>query len=154
MMFIGIDPGMSGAIAAIDDHCDILLLADCPKNNDSREMASIISESLGYNEAIVAIEKPTAFKMGRTSALNYGTNYGIWLGLFSAGDLRIEIVTPQKWQKGLLSKTDGAGKERSLKVARRLFPDANLKYKKHHGRADALLIADWLRRQYVMEAGI
>lgn len=148
MIYIGIDPGMSGAIAAIDRDRKVLCLNDCPKNNDSKEMASILNAILFEFDLVnVAIEKVVAFKMGRTSALNYGTNYGIWLGLFSVRDCPIEIVTPQKWQKGLFKKGEGNGKERSLKVARRLFPRAELHLKKHHHRADALLISDWLRMQ-------
>ncbi|MCK4792363.1 MAG: hypothetical protein KAV87_52015 [Desulfobacteraceae bacterium] len=146
MIYIGIDPGMSGAIASINEDGGSLLVEDCPQNNDSVEMYRILKR-LYSDDAMVAIEKPVAFKMGRTSALNYGTNFGIWLGIISAMRIAFETVSPQKWQKGLFKKTDGAGKERSLKVARRLWPNADLRYKKHHGRSDALLIADWLRRQ-------
>jgi hypothetical protein len=33
-------------------------------------------------------------------------------------------------------------------MARNLFPDAMLKLKKHHGRAEALLIAEYARRTF------
>jgi crossover junction endodeoxyribonuclease RuvC len=55
---------------------------------------------------------------------------------------------PREWQKGLVRPSDGKDpKERSLTVARRLFPDAELSRKKDHNRADALLLAWWARKQ-------
>ena len=58
------------------------------------------------------------------------------------------LVTPQRWKKELM---DGMPKDKdsSRVVAIRLFPTfaTELKLKKHHGRADALLIAEYLRRK-------
>ena len=53
-----------------------------------------------------------------------------------------EIVTPQAWKKhhGLI----GTDKKASLALARTMWPTAPLKLVKHHGRADALLMAGYL----------
>ena len=58
---------------------------------------------------------------------------------------RVEYVLPQAWKKemGL-----GKDKEKSLEMARQLFPDAMLNLKKHHGKAEALLIAEYARRVF------
>ena len=57
---------------------------------------------------------------------------------------------PQEWQRGLVDRKAGKDiKAASLATARRLFPGASLAREKDHGRADALLIAWWARRQSV-----
>ena len=55
------------------------------------------------------------------------------------------LVTPQRWKRhhGLI----GTEKKASLELARQRWPDAPLKLVKHHGRADALLMAQWLKDQ-------
>jgi hypothetical protein len=54
------------------------------------------------------------------------------------------MVTPQKWKKDLKLDSD---KNKSLALARELWPLAPLERKKDNGRAEALLMAEWLRRQ-------
>jgi crossover junction endodeoxyribonuclease RuvC len=56
------------------------------------------------------------------------------------------LVTPQAWKKyhGLI----GSEKAASLELARSMFPEASLKRQKDHGRADALLMAVWLKENY------
>jgi hypothetical protein len=44
------------------------------------------------------------------------------------------------------------GKDTGRLRAQQLFPTADLKFKKHHGRSDALLIAEYLRRSLVNSA--
>ena len=61
-------------------------------------------------------------------------------------------VTPQTWQKGIFYKTDGKDtKEKSLNVAKRLFPDHTdfFKRKKDHGRSDALLLARYSQKNII-----
>ena len=53
------------------------------------------------------------------------------------------LVTPQKWKKELGLTSD---KDLSLNMARELWPDAPLARKMDNGRAEALLMAEWLRR--------
>jgi crossover junction endodeoxyribonuclease RuvC len=54
------------------------------------------------------------------------------------------IVTPQKWKKSLKLDSD---KNKSLGLARELWPTAPLTRKKDNGRAEALLLAEYLRRE-------
>jgi hypothetical protein len=53
-------------------------------------------------------------------------------------------VTPQKW-KGHFGLTKD--KNEALDMARMYWPEAKLKLKKDINRAEALLIAQWLRHQ-------
>ena len=72
--------------------------------------------------------------------------YGVWLGIVAALSVPVEFVTPQCWKKYY---NLGPDKEASRAAALQLFPSqANeLKLKKHHGRAEALLLAEFLRRK-------
>ena len=55
----------------------------------------------------------------------------------------VTSVRPQVWKKALGVTSD---KNTSLALARELFPEAVLDLKKHHGKAEALLIAEYARR--------
>lgn len=55
------------------------------------------------------------------------------------------IVSPQRWKKAMGVNQD---KLKSLTVARELWPNAPLSRMKDHGRAEALLIAEYLRRTH------
>lgn len=57
---------------------------------------------------------------------------------------KVIFVRPQAWKKAMAVTAD---KETSLNLARQLFPAASLLRKKDHGRAEALLIAEYSRRQ-------
>ena len=76
---------------------------------------------------------------------SFGRGLGLWEGLIVAMRLRYQLVAPQRWQKTML---DGMskGKGASLAVAKRLFPSVELSRVKDHGRADALLLAEFGRR--------
>jgi hypothetical protein len=54
-------------------------------------------------------------------------------------------VTPQAWKKAMNLTSI---KEDSLVAARLAFPQAILKLKKDHGKAEALLLADYARRMH------
>jgi crossover junction endodeoxyribonuclease RuvC len=108
-------------------------------------------EFLSYwnaDDAIVGLEKVHAMpKQGVTSMWSMGRGTGIWEGILYALRLRFVMIPPQRWKKVLL---DGMPKDKgaSIVVVKRLFPEVNLFLKKHHNKADALLIAEYLRRTY------
>ena len=87
-------------------------------------------------------------KQGITGAFTYGRHFG----LFEVTALYLKIpyheVRPTAWKKnmGLTSK-----KLDSVTLCRRLFPQVELIpagcRKEHDGIAEALLIAEWARRQ-------
>jgi hypothetical protein len=59
-------------------------------------------------------------------------------------------VRPAQWKKEMgVAKQRGedadAGKEKALELARELFPAAPLSRRKDHNRAEALLLAHWLK---------
>ena len=150
-LFVGIDPGQTGAIAAIDSTQNIILLNDWP--GDEITAAKIIRNLLSQHPDFnikAAIERVHSMPgQGVASSFKFGTNYGIWKGIMSSFQVSFHEPTPQAWQKGVLKKAQD--KKPALAVAGRMFPFAILTGPRggsKDGRADSLLIADWCRRQY------
>lgn len=80
----------------------------------------------------------------RTAALAYG-GYMMWpLFLYSRG-YSLNECTPNVWKKSF--KLTGKDKESSRHLALKLFPKAAITRKGDHDRAEALLLAEYLRRQ-------
>ncbi len=163
MIYLGIDPGLTGAVARIG-YVDIVGMRvgradyktwDAPTAKDGKhtvllpvEMRRILLEAVSGQECVVFLEKVHSMpKQGVSSSFNFGEGYGIWQGLIVGLGLRWEKVTPQRWQKEMLAGMQG-GKDASIIKAQELFPQAELSRKKDHGRADALLIAEYGRRTY------
>lgn len=145
MIVVGIDPGKTGAIALLDDGA-VVAIIDMPE--DSSTLAHVL-EPLP-TRATYVIEKVNAMprggvKMGAQSMYNFGFGCGVIEGVLAAQHRALCYVTPQTWKRraGLI----GEPKESSLMLARELHPEARawLTLKKHHGRAEAILIADFGR---------
>lgn len=99
-------------------------------------------------DSIIAIESVHSMpEQGVSSTFDFGMNFGIWLGIIAALNIPMELVTPQEWKKhyGLIGKD----KDASRIIALQLFPQMamELKLKKYNGRAEALLLAEYLRRK-------
>ena len=147
VIYIGIDPGGSGAYGYISKGDDMVEVA-----NDFTSIQQAFHDLFQWKNnnctiKIAILEKVNAMpNEGVTSSFKFGTNYGMWQGVLTALRIPFKLVHPRTWQKGLVYKTDGKdSKERSLTVARRLFPDVDLHRKKDHGKADALLMAYYAR---------
>ncbi len=156
LSFIGIDPGQSGAIAVIDNLQNIILLEDWPGDEVAaaviiRMLLSCVSTGKVPSVFKAALEKVHSMpKQGVASSFKFGTNFGIWKGILASFRIPFHEPTPQAWQKGVLKKAQD--KKPALAAARRIWPNAELVGPKggaKNGRCDALLIADWCRRQYL-----
>jgi crossover junction endodeoxyribonuclease RuvC len=145
MIYCGIDPGMSGAIALYNPKRDWLEVHDCPvlKPNGKSEMVlpSVVDilESVEIHGCI--IERSQAMPgQGVTSMFSYGTGYGSYLGILAALKIPYTKIGPAEWKKRLRvpSEKDGARARAS-----EIFPNHTGKWpnKGHHGRAEAALIA-------------
>ncbi len=151
--YIGIDPGFKGAIAVIEELS--IQLIDTPSatiGKTKREyQVSQMYEILNMyrSDSIVAIEKVHSMpRQGVASAFTFGKGYGIWLGLLAALQMPYDEVTPQRWQKEMMADMQ-KGKDASRLRAMQIYPrlTQKLNKKSYDGRADALLIAEWRRRQ-------
>lgn len=146
MIYIGIDPGASGAIAAIDENYRIIgtykmPLMDSPVAGKKMVNAKAIDyfmENITQNLLCVAtIEQVSAMPgQGVTSMFSFGMSAGIAIGVTSLYVDELNFVRPQVWKKhfGLIK----ADKEASILKAREVFNAPEIK---HDGIAEALLIA-------------
>lgn len=170
MRFIGIDPGITGAIAVLDDETDCIQFFDTPtfevqsgkkmkKVPDTFAMTTMLEEAIEMRKVMATIEKVNAMPgrgkngevqtIGATSAFNFGMGFGMWLGVLAALKIPHQQVHPVTWKK-LVMADMGKEKDASRIKAMQLYPRSTegLTRKKDHGRADALLIAEWARRTY------
>jgi len=153
-VYIGIDPGKTGAVAALQ--CDAGTVSAKVWDYDDQEGMEGLEwlVQAGCYNIKACVEKQQAWpKQGVSSVFKLGENYGRWQGRLEVLKISYELVTPAMWRKGVfdaMPKQEDK-KAMSLDLARRLFPElvGELKRKKDHGRAEALLIAEWLRRKSV-----
>jgi crossover junction endodeoxyribonuclease RuvC len=145
MLTLGIDPGLSGAMALLRGDTPILV-ADLPIIRDrslawvdGNEMQSRLMQAIAGGECHAFVERVSAMpKQGVSSSFQFGVGFGSILSLLQAMHISIELVTPVVWKKSYgLSKDKNA----SLHKARLLYPTAELHLAKHDGRAESLLIA-------------
>ncbi len=145
MIFCGIDPGLSGAIALYDHAENLMDVFDCPlvESNGKKQMflpgVIEILKKLPIDSCV--IERAQAMpKQGVSSVFNYGRGYGCYLGILAALQIKHDRITPQEWKKALRVPSD---KDAARARASELLPrHANLwMRKKDHGRAEAALLA-------------
>ncbi len=154
MIFIGIDPGLTGAVASLS--VDVALVGDTPIHRvgkskrvyDVSRMRRELSALLDCGEECFAIlEQQQAMpKQGVSSTFKTGQGFGLWEGILAALHIRYEIVHPTRWKKRMLDGLPTKDKASSRIVAGRLFPDVDLGRRKDNGRSDALLLAEYGRR--------
>jgi crossover junction endodeoxyribonuclease RuvC len=158
-LYIGIDPGLHGAIAALKDH-KCIGLWDTPttivkrgKKNHTvylpASMASILKYLRENYDPVVGLEEVHAMPgQGVTSMFSMGKGSGLWEGIITALGMPLIRIPPQRWKKEMLADGRGKDKQASIVRALELFPEAapQLARKKDEGRAEAILIAEYLRR--------
>lgn len=150
-LVIGIDPGLSGAIAfladgQLTDVCDMPTVGRGKAGRqtvNAPELARLIREHLFIGAAVVALVEDVAARPGQgvTSMFRFGHSCGAVAGVLGAMRIPVVYVTPQRWKRyhGLI----GSEKDASRGMAIDLYPSAPLARKRDHGRAEAILIARW-----------
>lgn len=150
-MKIGIDPGLSGAVALldgndkIDDLIDMPVMASTGKRQqvNGAELAKIIKLWQQDSEPITAyVEQVSAMPgQGVSSMFSFGKGCGVVEGVMAALGVPVVYVSPGAWKRraGLIGKP----KDMSRTLAQRLYPLAELGRKKDIGRAESILIAKY-----------
>lgn len=164
MGICGIDPGLGGGIAFMDDSGSILhyqrmplkpVLDEAGKKTGKKiiDIATIAGMVARFEPEHVFIEKVHAMpKQGVTSMFTFGMGFGMLLGLFYSLEamLHTELVTPQRWQKMMYtgcSFTEEAGsKAKAMARFYELWPDLEEQGVTHDGVIDACLLAEYGRR--------
>ena len=145
-LFIGIDPGKKGGIACIDTECGIgYTVPYCDK-----ELIDLCrNEARKGQNVICCLEKVGAMPgQGVVSMFSFGQSVGYIKGVLEAFGIPYQEISPQKWKKEFGLNSDKAV---SAEVCRKLFPDVDLLAsprckKPHDGMAEALLMAEYARR--------
>ena len=168
MFYVGIDPGINGAIAIFD--ADRYLCNDIlPMPIAGKEInVGIIKDWLrdvylnsdfvpvSYNIKdwyIACIEKVGAMPgQGVVSMFKFGFVTGILHGVFRALEIPLYTVTPQAWKKEILAGTDKS-KQASIDYVLRAYPDVKLFRTERsrtydHNMAEALCIAEYAKRKH------
>lgn len=154
MIIVGIDPGLTGALAFVDSRGSCVI-EDIPtvalpgngmvkRKVDGLALARLVRQHCPASEDAMVVCEAVRAMGGKNNAVQTQGSLMRTLGAIEAvfEVLRFpwQIVEPQTWKRhyGL-----GSEKGASLEVARRLYPSAPLKLAKHHNRAEALLIAHY-----------
>jgi crossover junction endodeoxyribonuclease RuvC len=151
---LGIDPGISGALALL---CGTeWTLLDMPITGDAKHHeinGPLLCRWLRHQRPDHAFIEFAAARPGQgvTSMFRFGCSYGALKMALGACDVPFTIVTPQRWKKAVGVPT-GADKEASRLRALQLFPSqaAHLARKKDHARADAMLLAHFGAKHLIL----
>jgi|TARA_B100001063_G_C16713084_1_gene529142 crossover junction endodeoxyribonuclease RuvC len=151
MKIIGVDPGLSGAIAILENN-KVLSLFDMPvmpegkKNKrqlNSAQLVKLLKDNISKNEEIsVVIEQVNAMPgQGVTSMFNFGQTFGAIKGICAALGLPVFFVRPSKWKKHfeLINSSKDASRTKAIEMYPSLSND--LAKKKDVNKSDAILIA-------------
>lgn len=149
MIYIGIDPGLvSGAWGALDHEGSYAGCGDI-QNDGTRVLPKKFKEDLlrfmdGRDCVIVSEDVFSMPGQGHASTYKFGRAVGVIEAVCQMLPATWFIVHPRTWKKDMQLDSD---KEACRQAAIRLFPQADLRLKKHHNKAEALLLAEWMRRQ-------
>ena len=149
MIFVGVDPGKNGAVAAVDRDGTVLGISRFSEVDTEGRIALVILDfvaALPADEIKAAtIERVGAMpRQGLSSTFTFGRVYGeAWAGLL-ASECRVFAVTPSTWQRDLLlPKRDCVTQH---KRALRDAAETRFGRKLILAEADAVWLAEWGRQ--------
>ncbi len=158
MRIFGIDPGLSGAIALLEnnkvlDVIDLPVMSEGKKNKrqlNSAQLSNFISKNVeNIDSTAVIVEQVNAMPgQGVTSMFNFGQTFGAIKGITAALNLPIYFVRPSKWKKhfDLIKSSKDASRTKAIEIYPSLAE--KLSKKKDVNKSDAILIA-----RYFSETG-
>lgn len=167
--YIGIDPGLSGVVAILVEKPNARL-----EINTHRTPTMHVSKKSGKGK-VHRYNLPQMFKLldmfrglrviagleelsGRPgqssqSVFGMGRGFGVWEMALSAAQIPMVPIPPQTWKKalGVMGKPgqdDKSRKAESVLKAQQLFPWVEFPLVTDHNKADAVLIAEYVRRTF------
>ena len=181
-LFIGVDPGLTGAVGAITSTGRYFDCFDMPtvekeskakagtkakvkRKVDGFDLHKMLMQmvDLDVSEVVLVLEAQSAMppaktgekqrSMGSASLMSLGHTYGMIEATIQIAGIKYSVVHPRTLKN--FYKIPGekdGGKKVALSVARMLFRNAPLKLQKHHNRAEALLLARYGFDTYVGES--
>lgn len=170
MIRIGIDPGKHGFICMYFNHKDDLKqdyfeyhpIPLINKEIDIHKLYDILSfDGSNWDVKCVLEDVHAIFGASAKSTFSFGWVVGAIEGILASCDIPYVKVKPKEWQKEMWQgvpvqkKPNGRTdtKAMSLLAAKRLFPNEDLtaterSTKPHDGKIDALLLAEYARRNF------
>jgi len=161
-LYIGIDPGLSGGVAVIDNDGNMINMMTMPNTLHGRrntvEIRELESFIKTYVNATVIIESAQKFSAGTNALTSTWFGFGRITAMLELNGIRHEIIaSPLTWQKAFWTKPKMPKevkfdtKAASVAAAKRLFPGLSFLRsercsKPHDGLTDAALIAEYGRR--------
>ena len=153
--YIGVDPGMSGYVAVLDNWYELILTEPFPcvaarkgRTIDVPAVARMFTkmkEELPFtNKGYMAgIERVGPMPGSAKAMFHFGGSYFAIQVALCAASIPVELIEPRVWMKKFsLLKTP---KDASRAVAGRLYPAEDFSLKtKHVDKAEAVLIARYL----------
>lgn len=169
--WVGIDCGKTGALSIIDDQGKVLswhtpaVVTRTKKKTKSKAGKTRYSSKTEYDlkgmllllqkarelqdkgiEVVVAIEQQRQRpRDSKQVVYQVGRGQGLWEMACTANNLRYTMVLPATWKSRYVPV--GADKQQSVDVCRKLYPKLALPLSKDEARAEATLIADFVRRE-------
>lgn len=141
--FIGIDPGISGGAALIDEESKVV--ATIKFTESEHDIQRWFEDDLIWDpseKTKAVIERVHSMpKQGVRSVFTFGQQYGFCRGILVANKISFREVAPSIWQANqkCMSKGD---KKITYRRAQQIFPEIKIT----HAIADALLISDYCRK--------
>lgn len=152
MRIVGIDPGISGAIALhVDGKLDSL--DDMPVFNggtDGAELASLLGK---WKPDCVFLEVSHAMPLnGKIATFSLGMNTGIVIGVVQSLSHPLFRITPARWKSKMgVTRMDKNGVRG---IVREMYPDWHSTFARvrDHNRAEAVLISRYGVSQMINRA--
>ncbi|KAF8724175.1 hypothetical protein HU200_021192 [Digitaria exilis] len=151
---IGVDPDTRGAIAVLspdgssqvfdNPFVNIVVSEVIRKRLDTKSIIQLLRSLDAPPGTTAYIEKSSPFPTdGKLGWWSTGFSYGLWIASLVASGFSVVPVASQTWKAYFGLSRSESPKDDSRQAASMLFPDKvpSLKLKKHHGRAEALLLA-------------
>lgn len=152
--YIGIDPGLSGAIALVDYSGIFKEVLDIPtmmkgtgkgvvkKQLNAKELQNIIAWMIAeYGHLHAYVENVNSMPgQGVSSVFSLGDTCGVIRAVLACENIPVDFIAPITWKKYYKLTRD---KEEARAKAIKLYPDAAqyLTNVGHHNRAEAILMA-------------
>lgn len=153
MRVVGVDPGVSGALAL---HVDgkLASLEDMPVFNggvDGARVAEILRNNMAPDCVFIEVSHAMPFN-GRIASFSLGMNTGIVIGVVQSLSHPLFRITPGKWKSKMgVTKMDKNG---IRGIVREMYPDWHSCFArvKDHNRAEAVLISRFGVSQMIARA--
>ena len=145
MKVIGVDPGLSGALVALEQNrivgCVDMPVVEAVVNGKKRRRIDphgLCHAIVEFGPVDIVVLEKAGARPGESAAASHtnGRNFGVIEGILAAYARPYTLVTPQQWTKAMRV---GSDKGNHRLEAMRLFPDQSHLFSrvKDDGRADA-----------------